>query len=328
MKYLIVGRTGRGKDYLKELLQNMFGWRFVLSTTTRKPRFEGEDTHVFITKNEPAAIPQEDKVAVTFIKNGDNEPDEYFATRQQVEEADAYIIDPKGVDVLLKNMPEEDFEIIYIKADDDEKAREMAIERAKGKPGAAETYDKRYNDENEQFSAFEESLDNGSFVKPNCMLAITLTNDYSEDGMKNDALALNRHKTLAERLEPIIATLKETKTLLTDDVGNIRVIMKDGTEDHFSDKRFAALLMSDDTGLGICLKEYASLDEKILKKHIKKDDNILSATFADYIDNLISDQKHENSEEIAAKVKEELKSDNHFLELMDEYVNTIVQKYV
>lgn len=101
MKFLIVGRTASGKDTLREVLERKYGWRFVKSYTTRQKRYPDEDTHVFVSKEYAASVA--DKVAVTHFDNG-NGLDEYFATRRQVEEADAYIVDPNGFRQVVKAM--------------------------------------------------------------------------------------------------------------------------------------------------------------------------------------------------------------------------------
>lgn len=326
MKYLIVGRTGRGKDYLKELLQNMFDWKFVLSTTTRKPRFEGEDTHVFVTKEEATSIPLEDKVAITFIKNEGDEPDEYFATRQQVNEADGYIIDPKGVEVLLRNMPEEEFTIIYVTADN-EKAREMAIERAKGKTDADKTYDKRYNDENEQFTAFEKAIKDGSFKKNNCVMAITVINDYTSDKMKQSAYELDKYKRLCTNVESILPDLKKNGTLSANENGEIRIFLADGTELYVTDKRFVAILVSDNEALATCMREWLSLKDTVITKHVSKNDagNI---TLKNYIQDaampFISEDKLEST---VNKIAKELINDDEFTEMIDNYVLPIIKAH-
>ena len=83
-KILICGRSGSGKDTFAKLLKS-FGLKDVCSYTTR-PRRDGEgDTHTFITEKEVKNYPN--KIAVTEI-NGYT----YFATKEQLEEADYYII--------------------------------------------------------------------------------------------------------------------------------------------------------------------------------------------------------------------------------------------
>ena len=52
MKVLICGRTGTGKDTLQSILVNNYGWKCVKSYSTRAKRFEGEDSHIFISKED------------------------------------------------------------------------------------------------------------------------------------------------------------------------------------------------------------------------------------------------------------------------------------
>ena len=65
MKVLIVGRTASGKDTLREALERKYGWKFVKSYTTRKKRFEAEDTHVVVSQKHADNV--RNKVAVTFV---------------------------------------------------------------------------------------------------------------------------------------------------------------------------------------------------------------------------------------------------------------------
>ena len=58
MKLLIVGRTATGKDTLREALEKHANMTFVKSYATRPRRFENEDTHIFITKNEQKELSQ------------------------------------------------------------------------------------------------------------------------------------------------------------------------------------------------------------------------------------------------------------------------------
>lgn len=112
MKFLIVGRTASGKDTLREVLEQKYGWTFVKSYTTRQKRSPNEDTHVFVSKEYADSV--SDKVAVTHFDNG-NGLDEYFATREQVEAADAYIVDPNGFRQVVNSMGHEvTFVLVYV----------------------------------------------------------------------------------------------------------------------------------------------------------------------------------------------------------------------
>ena len=67
MKVLVIGRTSTGKDALRNILEEKYGWKFVHSHTTRPKRTPTEDTHVFVTKEYADSVPIEDKVAKTVI---------------------------------------------------------------------------------------------------------------------------------------------------------------------------------------------------------------------------------------------------------------------
>ena len=103
-KLLIVGRTASGKDTLQYALEKR-GLTFVKSYSTRPKRNPNEDTHIFIQPDQ--VVPKDEMAAYTVI-NGY----EYFATKDQVKDADAYIIDPEGLKMLVANMPETKFHIL------------------------------------------------------------------------------------------------------------------------------------------------------------------------------------------------------------------------
>ena len=184
MKYLIVGRTRRGKDYLKKkLMENeRCPFAFAKTYTTRKKRTPEENTYNFISIKETEEI--EDKVAVTEIRNGD-EPDLYFARGEDVLKNDAIIVDPRGVNEILKKYPEEAFVIIYITANA-EKAKEMAVKRANDNAEAGKIFKKRSEDETNEFSEFEALLKHQGYFKgyDNVTMIVQITNDYREETME------------------------------------------------------------------------------------------------------------------------------------------------
>lgn len=153
MIYLIVGRTGSGKDYLANKLCDTFKLVQLKSYTTRPKRTENEDTHIFINSEESKLYT--DRVAETII-NGY----EYFATRQQVNKSDIYLIDPNGIKVLLSNMPETQFSIIYVTTLDYIR-KQSAINRVGFTTTNIDIINSRNESEDEQFSLFEKSYLNG-----------------------------------------------------------------------------------------------------------------------------------------------------------------------
>lgn len=170
-KLLIVGRSGVGKDTLAGILQKEYGLKMVKSYTTRPKRYENEDTHIFITPEEVKNYPI--KVAETNIKGYD-----YFATKQQVEECDMYIIDPIGLYTLVKRMPETEFIVIYIYADAKQR-KEMAMARESDKATAESIYNARNKAEDKQFASFEEKILYGYSFSPNIARNYVINNDYN-----------------------------------------------------------------------------------------------------------------------------------------------------
>lgn len=92
---LLVGKSGSGKTTIAKNLEH-YGLKQVQSYTTRKPRYEGEVGHIFVTESEYRHIP--DKAATTRFNNYD-----YCATHQQCEDADIYVIDPHGIESFKRN---------------------------------------------------------------------------------------------------------------------------------------------------------------------------------------------------------------------------------
>jgi len=93
--YCIVGPSGSGKTTLVEALKKEYGYKVIESYTTRPSRFEDETGHIFVSSDE-------------FKKLNDvyayNQYDgyEYGITAAQLEENDLYVVEPSGVEDLLK----------------------------------------------------------------------------------------------------------------------------------------------------------------------------------------------------------------------------------
>ena len=94
--FLIVGCSGSGKTTITEQLEMKYGLKSIQSYTTRKPRYDGETGHTFISNEEFEKLT--DMVAYTEFAGN-----RYCATAEQVENNDLYIIDPKGIDFFMKS---------------------------------------------------------------------------------------------------------------------------------------------------------------------------------------------------------------------------------
>lgn len=94
--FLLVGMSGSGKTSIAEALKEKYGLTSIQSYTTRKPRYDNEQGHIFVDKETFDSL--QDKVAYTKFNNN-----EYCATAEQIENNDIYVIDPKGIKELRKN---------------------------------------------------------------------------------------------------------------------------------------------------------------------------------------------------------------------------------
>jgi guanylate kinase len=116
--FLVVGLSGSGKDSIARALETC-GFKVLLSYTTRPARYEGENTHIFITPEEADQY-RNQMVAYTLFDNH-----EYFCTRDQLDTCDIYIIDPDGIDYLKEKVKDINFVTIFIHVPFEERVARM-----------------------------------------------------------------------------------------------------------------------------------------------------------------------------------------------------------
>lgn len=93
---LLIGESASGKDTVANILCEKYNLSKVKSYTTRQQRYDGEDTHTFITNEEFDKL--ENLVAWTVFDNN-----KYGATAEQLDNNDVYIVDPCGLQYLKSN---------------------------------------------------------------------------------------------------------------------------------------------------------------------------------------------------------------------------------
>lgn len=92
--FLIVGASGAGKDYMVDkLCSELPSMKRVISRTTRKCRGP-KDLHVFVDSDTAG------KELPYSIARTDYNNNIYYVLPEDIEDADFYIIDPKGVDTI------------------------------------------------------------------------------------------------------------------------------------------------------------------------------------------------------------------------------------
>lgn len=104
---LLVGPSGSGKTTIADILEKEHGMKQLRSYTTRKPRYDGEDGHIFVSDEEF------DKLG-NIIAYTEFDGYRYCATAQQANEADVYIIDPRGIRELDRSKIDRDIIIVGV----------------------------------------------------------------------------------------------------------------------------------------------------------------------------------------------------------------------
>ena len=92
--YLLMGESGSGKTTICNKLAENDNYRQLWSYTTRKMRYPNEPGHIFVD-----SFPQ----GARYVAYTEFDGNQYWATQDQVDEADTYVVDPKGLKWFLNN---------------------------------------------------------------------------------------------------------------------------------------------------------------------------------------------------------------------------------
>ena len=88
--YCIIGPSGTGKSTLEENIKSEFNWlRSADSYTTRPPRYDGEHSHKFVSKE------QFDKLKLLAYTRYNGY--EYGVTKEILDNTDLYVVDLDGL---------------------------------------------------------------------------------------------------------------------------------------------------------------------------------------------------------------------------------------
>ena len=99
--FLFVGRSASGKTTVANMLAEQCGFKQVESYTTRKPRFENEPGHIYVSEEEFKNLGE---LAAYTLYNGNH----YGTTFEQLNECDIYVIDVPGLESLLQKIKNDD----------------------------------------------------------------------------------------------------------------------------------------------------------------------------------------------------------------------------
>lgn len=143
--FLLVGKSGSGKDTMADLLLKLFGLKKVKSVATRNPRYEGEDTYYFVSDEEYDAA----NLCQHVIFSGCR----YGAAVEEVDSSSLFAICPNGMPELLENYKNRPIVAIYLDTTD-ETRRERMTKRGDA-PASIET---RIKHDAESFGTIPEGV--------------------------------------------------------------------------------------------------------------------------------------------------------------------------
>jgi guanylate kinase len=95
--FLFCGKSASGKTTMANMLAEKHGYVQIESYTTRKPRFDGEPGHIFVSKDEFNSLGE---LAAYTNYNGSD----YGTTFEQIEDSDIYVVDVPGIESLLSKL--------------------------------------------------------------------------------------------------------------------------------------------------------------------------------------------------------------------------------
>lgn len=154
---LVIGRSGSGKDTLVRHAQEVFGAKSIPSYTDRPMRpteTEGVE-HTFLTKEQFTELMDRERV-FAYTKIGETGY-RYCTTVEMLGKIEAdtvfYVIDPAGYYFCARYKDQFNTKVIYVHADDDKRR-----ERANLRNGDTTSWEKRDQDEDGEFSEFEQRM--------------------------------------------------------------------------------------------------------------------------------------------------------------------------
>lgn len=146
----LIGKSGSGKNYIASKLERK-GFASVKSYTTRPVRQDDPkdiNTHTFISPDRVNEY-KDNIVADTYFNGA-----YYFVTRQQLNEADIYILDKTGLIQLYRNYHDKDILAFYIECDSS-----ICAERMSKRGDSDEAIMNRLQYDTEAFKGVEELCD-------------------------------------------------------------------------------------------------------------------------------------------------------------------------
>ena len=163
--YLFIGESGCGKTTICNQLAED-GLKQLWSYTTRKKRYDGEPGHVFVD-----TFPQNTRCVAYTNFDGC----EYWATAEQVDESDTYVVDPAGLQWFLSNYHGDKKPIVFYL----DTSRLTRRRRMKARGDKPEDIRRRLQHDKEEFAQFRYDAYHCSDALPLVIIIDNNANDGS-----------------------------------------------------------------------------------------------------------------------------------------------------
>lgn len=141
----ILGVSGSGKTSLVNKVSKKYGYTVLKSYTTRQPRENDEadlTSHTFCSMEEAAFMSEQKQIVCSNWFAGNF----YFVTRDQLDSADLYVVDVKGLKDLYKNYFGKPIKSIFLDVDSS-----IAADRMSKRGDSDEDIMKRLQHDSEAF---------------------------------------------------------------------------------------------------------------------------------------------------------------------------------
>lgn len=120
--YLICGKSGSGKTTVVEKLEQDYGYHVLKSHTTRNPRHPNDTDHIYSEISDYMTAKENNTIVTSTVFDRNY----YWATREQLDYCDLYVIDKDGIESLQEKYDgSRQLVVIYIDVDPEECIKRM-----------------------------------------------------------------------------------------------------------------------------------------------------------------------------------------------------------
>lgn len=260
LKYLLLGRTGAGREFFQKLLEKN-GLVVAKSYTTREQRDENDTMHHFIDISQ-----LNDYNRLFETTHGDVA---YFYTKDEIDNADIIPIDPENVNTMCAAYPDTTFRLIRITAFNDDRVK-YAVANADDKLLAEADFLAVCEEEDAAFHEIETRMSSMSLNVDNILLGHVIENDFTD---KSDIFEwpakIVKSKRVFEKMLQIIDELRKADVLIYNEETNKYTLFvedkdaKNSTVLQLSPDRMAEHIIVDPNGMFYIMAAWLELDRTI-----------------------------------------------------------------